>query len=97
MRYLTFSFSNVMTQHAKGEPLSLEYLTQSTPLAFPFGLRNAARTIGHLTAQCMHPSPTDDEFMGMMDYVTESFRDLLTGDSEMISDSDSSRRSHHPL
>jgi hypothetical protein len=44
----------------------------------------------------MHPSSTDNEFMGMMDYVVESFHDLLTGDSEMISNSDSSGRSHHP-
>ena len=32
----------------------------------------------------------------MADYVTESFHDLLTGDLESISDSDSSRGSHHP-
>ena len=47
-------------------------------------------------AQCMHLSPMDDEFMGMMDYAAESFHDLLVGDSETISDSDSSRGSHHP-
>jgi hypothetical protein len=34
--------------------------------------------------------------MGMMDYVTKSFHDLLTGDSEAISDSDSSGGSHDP-
>ena len=45
----------------------------------------------------MCPPPTDDEFMGMADYVVESFHDLLMGDSESISDSDSSRWSHHPL
>ena len=85
-----------MTQLARGEPLFSEYLTRSVPTVFPFGLRNAVRTIGHLVAQRMHPSPTDDEFVGMMDYVAESFHDLLMGDSEMISDSDSSRGSHHP-
>ena len=44
----------------------------------------------------MHPSPTNDEFMGMTDYVVESFHDLLVGDLETIYDSDSSRGSHHP-
>jgi hypothetical protein len=33
----------------------------------------------------------------MIDYVMESFYDLLAGDFEEISDSDSSRGSHHPL
>ena len=45
----------------------------------------------------MPPSPTDDEFMDMMDYVVESLHDLLVGDSDMVSNSDFSRRSHHPL
>jgi hypothetical protein len=43
----------------------------------------------------MHPSSVDDEFMGMTDYVMESFHDLLVGDSEVIFDSDSSRGSQH--
>ena len=38
----------------------------------------------------------NDEFVGMTEYVTESFHDLLTGESESPSDSDSSRGSHHP-
>jgi hypothetical protein len=38
----------------------------------------------------------DSEFMGMTDYVMESFYDLLIGDSEEIFDSNSSRGSHHP-
>ena len=63
---------------------------------FPFGLCNTVGTIGHLVAQRVHPSPMDDEFMGMMDYITKSFHDLLTRDLETISDSDSSRESHHP-
>ena len=84
-------------QLAGGEPLSLEYLTRDAPTAFPFGVRNAARTVGHLTVQRMCPPPTDDEFVGMADYVVESFLDFLTGDLESISDSDSSRESHHPL
>ena len=47
-------------------------------------------------AQCMHPSPMNDEFVGMTEYVVESFHDLLTGESESPSDSNSSRGSHHP-
>ena len=38
----------------------------------------------------------NDEFMGMTKYVIESFHDLLTGESESPSDSDSSRGSHYP-
>jgi hypothetical protein len=55
--HLSFSFANVMTQLAKGEPLSPAYLTQNAPIVFPFGLRNAARMVGHLTTQRMHPPP----------------------------------------
>ena len=96
VRCLTFSFTNVMTQLARGEPLSPEYFTRDAPTTLSFGLCNATRTIGHLTVQCMYPPPMDDEFMGMADYVMESFHDLLIGDSESISDSDSSRGVHHP-
>ena len=62
----------------------------------PFGLCNVTETIGHLVVQRMPPSPTNDEFMGMIEYITESFYDLLAGESESPSDSDSSRGSHHP-
>ena len=85
-----------MIQLIGGEPLSPEHLTRGAPTAFLFGLHNAAGTVGHLMAQCMHPSPMNDKFMGMTEYVMESFHDLLMGDSESISNSDSSRRSHHP-
>ena len=37
----------------------------------------------------------NDEFVGMTEYVVESFYDLLVGDSE-LSNSDFSRGSHHP-
>ena len=47
-------------------------------------------------ACALPPRPVDVEFMGMADYVSESFHDLLTGVSENISDSDSSEASHHP-
>ena len=85
-----------MVQLAEGEPLSLEYLILSTSTTLLFGLRNAVETIGHLVAQCMPPSPTNGEFMGMTEYVTESFDDLLVRESESPSSSDSSRGSHHP-
>jgi len=38
----------------------------------------------------------NDEFMGMTEYVAESFHDLLARESESPSNSDSSRGSHHP-
>jgi hypothetical protein len=85
-----------MMQLAREELLSLAYLTQNAPIVFPFGLRNAAGMVGHLTAQRMHPPPLNDEFVGMVEYITESFYDLLTGDSEGIAESNSSRGSHHP-
>jgi hypothetical protein len=44
----------------------------------------------------MHPPPVNDEFVGMADYILECFHDLLVGDSEAISDSNSNRGSHHP-
>ena len=44
----------------------------------------------------MHPSPTNDKFMGMTEYVVKSFHDFLTGDSKLPSNCDSSRGSHHP-
>jgi len=85
-----------MMQLARGEPLSLEYLIQSTPTALPSSFRNVTETVGHLVAQRTPPSPTNDEFVGMTEYVIESFHDLLAGESELPSDSDSSRGSHHP-
>ena len=42
------------------------------------------------------PSHTNDEFVGMTKYVAKTFNDLLTGESEPLSSSDSSRGSHHP-
>ena len=44
----------------------------------------------------MHSSPMNGEFVGMADYIMESFHDLLTADSESLSDPDSSRGNHHP-
>jgi hypothetical protein len=44
----------------------------------------------------MHSSSTDDKFMGMTNYIAESFHDLLVGNSEVISNSGSSRGRLHP-
>ena len=96
MHHLTFSFANVMTQLAGGEPLSPEYLIRSAPTALSFGLRNATEKVGHLAAQRTPSSPMNVEFMGMTEYVIESFHDLLAGESESPSNFDSSRGSHHP-
>ena len=76
--------------------LSPKYLIQSTPTALLFGLCNAVEIVGHLVAQRTPPSPMNDEFVGMIEYVMESFHDLLTEESESPSGSDSSRGSHHP-
>ena len=46
-------------------------------------------------AQHTPPSPVNNEFMGMTKYVIESFHDLLVGESESPSSSDSGRGSHH--
>ena len=85
-----------MTQLAGGEPFSLEYLIRSAPTALPSGLRNTAETVGHLVAQRTPPSPANNEFVGMTEYVMESFHDLLVGETESPSTFDSSRGSHHP-
>ena len=96
LRCLTFSFANVMMQLARGEPLSPGHLTRGASAAFPFGLHNAAGTVGHLVVQHMPSPPTNDEFMGITEFVAKSFHDLLAGESESPSDSDSSRGRHHP-
>ena len=74
----------------------MEYLIWSAPTVLLLGLRNVTETVGHLVVQHMPPSPTNDEFMGMTEYVVESFHDLLVGESESPSNSNSGRGSHHP-
>ena len=61
-----------------------------------FGLRNTAEIDGHHVAQRTPSSPTNDEFVGVTEYVVESFHDLLVEEPESLSGSDSSRGSHHP-
>ena len=47
-----------------------------------FGLRNTTVTISHLVAQRMVPPPTNDEFMGVIEHIMESFHDLLLEELE---------------
>ena len=61
-----------------------------------FGLRNIIETTSRLVVQHTPPSPANNKFMEMTEYVTESFHDLLVGESGSPSNSDSSRGSHHP-
>ena len=62
----------------------------------PFGLRNSTATVSHLVAQRMIPSPVNNEFMGVIEHVAESFHNLLAEEPGLPSGSDSSRGSHHP-
>ena len=62
----------------------------------PFSLHNTTETVDHPVAQHMPPSPMNDEFIGMTEYVMESFHDLLVEETESPSASNSSRGSHHP-
>ena len=50
--------------------LSLEDSAQSAPMAFPFGLHNAAATISHFVVQRTIPSPANNEFVGMIESIT---------------------------
>jgi hypothetical protein len=65
-------------------------------MRFPFGLRYMVEDAHHLIVAPFGSSPTDGEFKGMTDYVLENFHNLLTGESEAISDSGSIGGSHHP-
>ena len=47
-----------------------------------FGLRNAAVIVSHLMAQRMVPPLTNDEFMGVIKHIMESFHDLLVEELE---------------
>jgi hypothetical protein len=85
-----------MIQLAGGELLSPAVFARSAPTAFLFGLLNSARTVGHLIAWRLQPPPVDSKFVGMTDYVEESFYDLLARDSAEVSNSGSRRGCHHP-
>ena len=61
-----------------------------------FGLCNAVETVDHPVAQCTPPTPANDKFVGISEYVTESFHDLLMEETGSPSTSNSSRGSDHP-
>ena len=65
-------------------------------MALPFGLHNAATTVSHIVAQRMIPSPINNEFIGMIESITESLHGLLMEEPRSNSVSDSSSGSHHP-
>jgi hypothetical protein len=48
-------------------------------------------------AQRFRPSPINDEFVGVADYVMKLINDLLVSDLESFSDLASSQGSYHPL
>ena len=50
----------------------------------------------HTPGSDLRPSTANNEFVGVTDYVSESFYDLIVEGSETVSDSDSSGGSHHP-
>jgi hypothetical protein len=89
LRQVFFSLTNVMAQLYGAEPLSLEIMVESALTAFLFGLHSTAEDVHLLVALRFGSLPADDEFMGMIDYVLESFHDLVVGESEVISNSDS--------
>jgi hypothetical protein len=91
-----FLLANVRMQLSGGEPLSPKIVTGSAPMTFLFGLCNAAQDAQCLVAMHFGSFPEDNGFMGMMDYILESFHDLLAGESEAIFDSNYSGGRHHP-
>ena len=95
-RCLTLSNANDMAWFSIGGFLSPEHHIQSAPTALSFGLRNAAATISHLVARRMVLPPVNNEFMGVIEHVTESLHNLLTEEPRSSSSSDSSRGSHQP-
>ena len=65
-------------------------------MALPFGLCNTTATVSHLMAQLTIPSPVNNEFMGMIESITESLYGLLAEGLGSNSGSNSGRGSHHP-
>jgi hypothetical protein len=63
---------------------------------FSYGLRNTAQIVERHMAQRFCLPTTNDEFMGMADYIMESIHDLLVSDSESISNSASSQGATTP-
>ena len=66
-------------------------------MALPFGLRNAVATVSHLVARLMVLPPVNNEFMGVIEHVSESLHNLLIEEPGSSSAFDSSRGSRHPF
>jgi hypothetical protein len=96
LHHVLFSLANVTAQLSGREPLSPKIPARDIPMRFPFGLRNTAEDAHHLAAVHFGSSLTNGEFVGMMDYISKSFHDLLAGEPEAVLDSGSSGGSHHP-
>ena len=75
--------------------LFLEGPVRRAPIAFPFGLRNAAATVGHLLSLRMVQPPTDSEFVGAIEHDPKTLHGLLMEEPESSSSSNSNRGSHH--
>jgi len=95
-RRLTLSAANDMAWFSGGGSLSPEHHIPSAPTALPFDLYNAATTVSHLVARRMVLPPTNNEFVGVIEHVTESLHNLLIEGLGSSSGSNSSRGSHHP-
>jgi hypothetical protein len=96
LRPVVFSLANITAHLSRGEPFSLEILARCVQMRFPFGQHNAAGDAHRLDVTPFGSNPIGGEFVGMTNYVSESFHDLLVGKSEAISDFGSSGGSHHP-
>jgi hypothetical protein len=66
-------------------------------MRFSFGLCNAMGDAHRPAVVPFGLTPTDGEFVGMMNYASQSFHDLLAGESEAISDTGSGGGSHAPI
>ena len=77
-RRLALSNNNDVARPSGEGHLSPEPHVQSTPTAFPFGLRNATATARHLVALRMVQPPADSEFMGVIKHDMESLHKILT-------------------
>ena len=78
-RRLTLSDANDKAWFSRGGSLSLEHHIWSAPTALLFGLRNAAVIVSHFVPQRMVLPPVNNEFVGVIEHITESLHNLLKG------------------
>jgi hypothetical protein len=84
---LYFTFAYTMSQLTRGPPLSLELISTSPRLPWPYGLRNVVSTYASLVGR-PSPQPTENASAGLLDHHLCSVSELLGG-SETTSDTDS--------